>query len=288
LKDIIIVYFSGKGNTRYITEAISDSFKKRGYVVSLISAEDKQKLSELNYENKLVGIGFPCYALDYPEIIADVIRKLPSCSNPVPAFVFATKGWCAGNSMKKLAKHMRENNLLTIKTGSFICPNNGWITLFSPEFFLCRNMRFDNALSKKIDQYTDDVINFHTAYNQKQFCINTLGNPFIACFGWLLKKMEGLVMKNYRVEYEKCIGCGQCIRNCPDQNIGFDKDKRVVFIHPDKCVRCLRCISDCPRNAIRLGRLITGKGWYTKELRNKYIKNNDTHSHEAEYDSTLQ
>jgi len=85
--------------------------------------------------------------------------------------------------------------------------------------------------------------------------------------------MEGAVLQKYRIEYKTCTGCGLCIRMCPDHNIGFDENQRVVFFNPDNCIRCLRCISDCPENAIRTGRLITGKGWYSRSLRNEFLKN---------------
>ncbi|MCX8131677.1 MAG: EFR1 family ferrodoxin [Clostridia bacterium] len=272
MRDIVIIYFSGTGNTKYVSEEICNSFIKQGYTVSLISAEDKEMLEKQNYNGSLVGIGFPCYALNYPDIIANAIRELPFYTNAVPAFIFSTKGWSTGNSMKNLAVLMRMHNLLTIKTGSFICPNNGWITLFSPNFILCRNMKFDNKLLEKIANYAEDVINLLAVYDKKQFCISTVSNPIMTLLSWLLVKMEGQVMKYYRVESDKCTGCGLCVRKCPDHNIKFDENQRVVFVNPNKCTWCVRCISDCPKDAIRLGRPLTGKGWYTKSLRNEFLK----------------
>ncbi|MCX7658062.1 MAG: 4Fe-4S ferredoxin, partial [Oscillospiraceae bacterium] len=77
MRDVVIIYFSGTGNTKYISEEICNSFKKHGYSVTLISAEDKAILKNYNLEGKIIGIGFPCYALNYPKIIAEMAMELP-------------------------------------------------------------------------------------------------------------------------------------------------------------------------------------------------------------------
>ena len=272
MREVVILYFSGTGNTKYISEQIGEAFQRLNYHVDLISVEDGEALLKLNIEEKLIGIGFPCYALSYPNIINQAIRKLPSSIKAVPAFIFATKGWSTGNSLKELARFIHSKNLYPIQTASFVCPNNGWITLFSREFVLCRNMGYPKTLSTEIDGFAVNIINPMKRFEREPFSIGTYGNPLVTPVTRLLKVMEGRVLRNYRVERERCISCGLCIKNCPDRNIRFDDDRRVIFQNPDHCTGCLRCINDCPKDAIRLGGLITGKGWYTKELQAEYIK----------------
>lgn len=154
MKEIVILYFSGTGNTKYISERIGEAFRRLNYKVDLISIEDGKALQRLNIDDKLVGIGFPCYALSYPNIVKQAIQEIPSSIQAVPAFIFATKGWSAGNSLKEPARFIRSKNLYSIQTASFVCPNNGWITLFSPEFILCRKMGYQKKLSAKIDNFT--------------------------------------------------------------------------------------------------------------------------------------
>lgn len=51
-----------------------------------------------------------------------------------------------------------------------------------------------------------------------------------------------------KVDEEKCIGCGECLRFCPFKAIEL-KDG-VAHIDPNKCRDCGRCIDVCPVGAI--------------------------------------
>jgi len=57
--------------------------------------------------------------------------------------------------------------------------------------------------------------------------------------------IEGMKIK---VDYEKCIGCGECVEACP-----FDFRKVVddkISVDTDKCIGCGRCIDVCKNGAI--------------------------------------
>jgi len=59
--------------------------------------------------------------------------------------------------------------------------------------------------------------------------------------------MEGWKVK---VDYEKCVGCGECVEACPYNFRKVVDDK--IAIDPDKCVGCGRCVNVCPNDAISL------------------------------------
>ena len=52
----------------------------------------------------------------------------------------------------------------------------------------------------------------------------------------------------FKVDNEKCVGCGVCIEACPAQAI-FMVDGKAE-INADKCVDCSKCVSVCPQGAI--------------------------------------
>ncbi len=63
------------------------------------------------------------------------------------------------------------------------------------------------------------------------------------------------------VEYEKCVGCGNCLKRCPFGIITMVKDmeahdqgkmKAKPVIDPNKCVGCGACVYGCPTKAIGL------------------------------------
>lgn len=56
-----------------------------------------------------------------------------------------------------------------------------------------------------------------------------------------------------------CVGCGQCVKNCPLNNIAL-KDRKPVW--GKQCTHCMACICYCPTEAIEYGKKSVGKPRY--------------------------
>jgi formate hydrogenlyase subunit 6/NADH:ubiquinone oxidoreductase subunit I len=54
----------------------------------------------------------------------------------------------------------------------------------------------------------------------------------------------------FKVDKEKCAGCGACVNVCPAGAISMKDDKAVIS---NKCVDCGRCAQVCPADAIYPG-----------------------------------
>lgn len=56
-------------------------------------------------------------------------------------------------------------------------------------------------------------------------------------------------MAKYKVDSNKCIGCGTCMSCCPRGAIDFGPDGKAV-IDKEKCQGCGTCATACPVTAI--------------------------------------
>ncbi|MDR2755637.1 MAG: 4Fe-4S binding protein [Planctomycetaceae bacterium] len=55
------------------------------------------------------------------------------------------------------------------------------------------------------------------------------------------------------VDKTQCIGCGECVSNCPLDAIALKDDQEgKAFVDPDTCGECGECINACPLEAISL------------------------------------
>jgi ferredoxin len=66
------------------------------------------------------------------------------------------------------------------------------------------------------------------------------------------------------IDYEKCIDCKECIKDCPTFLYREDEDGKVIFHDPkNRCILCGHCISICPTDAIiheKMGETVTFEG----------------------------
>lgn len=57
-------------------------------------------------------------------------------------------------------------------------------------------------------------------------------------------KMEMHASSQPTVNAKKCVGCGQCVKNCPEQAIALSAKRKAVIDHK-KCVGCGQCLVVC-------------------------------------------
>ena len=52
----------------------------------------------------------------------------------------------------------------------------------------------------------------------------------------------------YKIDLEKCVGCGACVGSCPVEAISMNDEGKAV-IDAEKCISCGTCVAVCPVGA---------------------------------------
>lgn len=64
-------------------------------------------------------------------------------------------------------------------------------------------------------------------------------------------KLEMHSASQPKIVKEKCVSCGQCIKNCAQEAISFDENKKATIDY-EKCVGCGQCVAVCMFNAAQV------------------------------------
>ena len=62
-------------------------------------------------------------------------------------------------------------------------------------------------------------------------------------------------MANITVDYDVCVGAGQCVAVCPSnvytlKKVDDSETLKGVPTAPDDCILCMACVNACPESAI--------------------------------------
>ncbi len=72
---------------------------------------------------------------------------------------------------------------------------------------------------------------------------------------WVIKRFAAKPM----IDYDGCIGCGECFRDCPPKAI--EMVSRRPVINEDKCIKCFCCQELCPQKTIKIKR-----SWFNRAM----------------------
>ncbi|KLU59006.1 flavodoxin [Peptococcaceae bacterium CEB3] len=94
---VLVLYFSGTGNTEYVAKYLQKRLLGPLRQIELRSTENT--LPEKTAEFDLLIIGFPIYAGAPPEFFGQYLKLLPTV-NQKGVFVFCTRAMFAGHAIK--------------------------------------------------------------------------------------------------------------------------------------------------------------------------------------------
>lgn len=254
--NIVIRYFSGTENTKYIAEQFSNKLLTNGDSVDIASMEEKDIPEKMD----LLIIGGPIYAGNIPEnLIKYILRKTPKTDKFTNAFVYTTSaGLLNANGVYSMASKLEKKGYKIIGMESFAMPRNFYFGRYEPMKEDYIKEMIENA-KLKIDINAEKIIK----NNFDKIEVKHKGILKLDLLEELFSVISRLMGKSFKVN-ENCIKCMKCVKNCPTKNIS---EKKGVFKYGMSCMMCTRCIHNCPAHAITFGKKL-----YDQYSLKRYLK----------------
>ena len=243
MKDTVIFCWSGTGNCLDMAKNIAKALGG----ADIISVRKKPEVTDVR-EAKRVGFVFPCHGGGAP---VDFLENVKGLQIDKGSYVFAVSQSASypGTGLAEL------NKIHPLSYWKAVTHQCTCIWLFPhfmqvPPIGAKAAQKRSERLSKKIAK--DIQAQKLSKKDPGAFFLNAAEN---AAWPTILK----LKAKQFKVS-EKCIGCGQCAKICPRENIEIRNGKAFIGRN---CVGCLGCLQYCPTKAISLGKVTDRREHYT-------------------------
>lgn len=274
--EYLILYFSGTGNTALIADEIKKRLKRSNHSVELVSIENHEELLNLNFENKIIGFGYPLYKFSYPDNFNAIFPKINELAKGNKYFQFSTYARFYANSFYDFSSQLDKTKYHLITERSFKAPSCGISARKPVEDYEYKSvMFFEDQIGEKLDEFVDQImLQGSTKEKQKHNMINGLKKLIV-------KDVEIVKYPKLKIYQDQCTMCGLCASACPDKNL--TNVKTYIKINDEVgCLHCLRCMNHCPSNAITFGELTEGDNQYTLKIRNELL-DKAVRGHHEEY-----
>lgn len=243
MKKLAAFYFSGTGNTKYVTELICGKLSGQyDFVVRDVAEGGGEEISAAD----LLLFAFPIYGSAPPRPMVNFVRRNASRIKGKECAVVATQYFFSGDGAASLGRCIQRLGGRVRYAEHFNMPNN---LSDSPAFRIRNGAEIQKTLERaerRADRFAQKIRkgrSFRRGFHPVSHAVGYF------CQRRWWRKGENEKKGKLRIDGSKCVGCGLCAKRCPVRNIEM-KDGRARA--RADCIFCYRCVNLCPRKAIRL------------------------------------
>ena len=244
----MVLYYSGTGNSKYIAKCIASALETD--CLNLNERIKTEDTSSVQTEENVILVT-PTYAWRIPHIVSGWLGKAELVCAKRIWFVMGC-GSEIGNAAKYNQELAAQKALTYMGTAQIVMPEN-YIAMFgAPKAEEARKI-VRNAEPTIMNIIAHIKAEQPFAVPRNNLYDRLMSGPVNPIFYHFFVKSDA-----FRTD-AACVGCGQCVKNCPLNNITL-KDRKPVW--GKQCTHCMACICYCPTEAIEYGKKSVGKPRY--------------------------
>lgn len=232
----IIFYFTGTGNSLYITKELAKNLEDLD-MVAIPHAIDRESFVYRGYSR--VGFVIPLYFMGMPAMVNNFINKV-QIPNANYVFSIVTRAYTKGLVFTEMNKNL-------IKKGKKL--NYGRYISF-PDCYIRWAQAIDSESQAKVfSKATEKLAIIKQELLKEKIFVEREGkllNTASMVINKIWKAKLSSINKTFKVN-SGCTKCGICIKTCPAKNIKFENN---ILKWGNKCEDCMACVQGCPNKAI--------------------------------------
>lgn len=283
MKNILILYYSGVGNTKEVagiifnhlcmhngidsiahfsesvpstsihasSTATCNSSSSSAFSYFIYSIEKLPIGFDINYYDGII-LGFPTIHSEPAIPILNFINRLSCLEKRIPAFLFTTCGLYSTNTLRIFAQECIKKNIIPVLNKTYRCAAIDGI-LLAP-YMKCW-FKHEKRLKEKVEgdavQFVDMLQSMMTNNDRPRQNIPRI--KLYSILNFPNKELGKRFPFTIYLHKEKCVKCKQCVNNCPANAYTLDKEGFPLF-DLSQCIHCYRCIHHCPQFALSLSK----------------------------------
>lgn len=239
-----ILTFSQTGNTLKTGLFIGNGLQSSGIDVCHVNFLRRRKWTPDDAD--LIGIGCPVFENRPAEVMPEFLKNSGVDFTGKKAFVFITSGGSPAKSLWHLAQTVSQTGA-TVIGGIQLRGVCTFPTLF--DIYPGRPNDMELTYAEKFGRaIAGNMINGDALPDQYNINLNS-GGRFYDRVGPCLNYMKKITTPVPKWDSENCNFCGNCVNECPSDNITIE-NRSVKF--NNTCIVCYRCWHVCPENSISI------------------------------------
>jgi len=251
-----LYYFSGTGNSLFIAKTIQEGILEErcavtgirndmDIVVAILPIQKFANCKAINDQSDIVGIIYPTYFLDAPDVVKQFARKL-TIRKGCYLFLYSSYGETLGNALHNMNRLFEPGQVRA--NYEVVLPDNSIIFESKKEEIPKMLEAGETIIRSHAREIYHQIITPQSPYSLQHHLAANVMKPFAR---------RGLGFKKLKVNQEKCNHCGLCEKLCPMRNISMANNLSIskTPAFGKACESCFSCVHYCPQEAIRYQRM---------------------------------